>query len=221
MLHPRDGRALFAIPWENKTLIGTTDLDHEMKEDETRITQFEVDYLLEASQHSFHTNPVSKDDIISTFSGLRPVPNDTRNHTLKGIRAHQIWEENGLITVAGGKLTIFRVMAADTLNFCQALLPGHPKFDHRSPCFISPQSEKREDLLDPQWIMMAGKLGQDVNEFFHEFNADQLSSIESIPSLWAELTWAAKIWRSSPPGRSTAETGALRDLVEKRWHSPS
>lgn len=192
MLHPRDGRALFAIPWENRTLIGTTDLDHEMKEDETRITQSEVDYLLEAAQHSFNTNPVTQEDIVSTFSGLRPVINTNAPTPSKESRAHQIWEENGLISVAGGKLTIFRVMAADALNFCRALLPGHPKFDHRSPCFISPQSEKREDLLDLQWIMMAGKLGQDVNEFFNESDADQLSSIESIPSLWAELTWAAK-----------------------------
>jgi glycerol-3-phosphate dehydrogenase len=192
MLHPRDGRALFAVPWENRTLIGTTDLDHELKDDETCITQSEVDYLLEAAQYSFKGSPVTREDIVSTFSGLRPVINTNAPNPSKESRAHQIWEEDGLVSVAGGKLTIFRVMAADALNFCRGRLPGHPTFDHRSPCFFSPQSENKGNLSNPLWVKMAGKLGQNVNIFFNESDPDQLTTIESIPGLWAELPWAAK-----------------------------
>lgn len=192
MLHPRDNRALFAIPWENRALIGTTDLDHSLYEDETRITREEVDYLLEAAQHAFPNFRVSYDDIISTFSGLRPVINTNAASPSLESRSHKIWEEEGLFTIAGGKLTIFRVMAADVLNFCAHKLPRNPKFNHRMPCFISPQAESNKNLSHPAWMMMAGRLGLDVTLFFQESNPTDLVPIDPIPQLWAELTWAAK-----------------------------
>ncbi len=192
MLHPRDNRALFAIPWENRTLIGTTDLDHSLCEDETRITQEEVDYLLEAANHAFPGYQVTEDDVISTFSGLRPVINTYAATPSLESRSHKIWEEDGLISIAGGKLTIFRVMAADVLNHCSPNLPSTPKFNHRAPCFISPQVRTNEDLSNPNWVMMAGRLGLDVHRFFQESNPDDLFPIDPIPLLWAELPWAAK-----------------------------
>jgi glycerol-3-phosphate dehydrogenase len=192
MLHPRDNRALFAIPWENRTLIGTTDLDHHQFEDETRITPQEVEYLLEAAQFSFPDYPVSTADIISTFSGLRPVINTHAAHPSLESRAHQIWREDGLVTVAGGKLTIFRVMAADALNFCANVLPGSPKFSHRAPCFIHPVAHNRQDRSNQDWVMMAGRLGADVTSFFAESDPADLHPIDPIPQFWAELTWAAK-----------------------------
>jgi glycerol-3-phosphate dehydrogenase len=199
MLHPRDNRALFAIPWENRIIIGTTDLDHDLNEpsyqgyqDETRITPAEVDYLIEAVHNTFPDYPVREENIISTFSGLRPVINTNAPTPSQESRAHKIWCEDGLVTVAGGKLTIFRVMAADILNFCARQLPGNPVFDHRSPCFIHPQAQDRQDLRNPDWKMMAGRLGRDVNQFFKEANPQDLQPIDPIPELWAELIWAAK-----------------------------
>jgi glycerol-3-phosphate dehydrogenase len=192
MLHPRDNRAMFAIPWENRTLIGTTDLDHAILEDETRITQSEVDYLMEAVKHAFPKFPVDEGDIISTFSGLRPVINTNAPTPSKESRAHQVWEDNGLVTVAGGKLTIFRVMAADVLNYCRDRLPNQPKFDHRTPCFIQPKPEDRHQGSNPDWIMMAGRLGKDVNQFFRTADEIELQKIDSMESFWAELAWAAE-----------------------------
>jgi len=192
MLHPRDNRALFAIPWENRTVIGTTDLDHELFEDETRITAQEVDYLLEAARHTFPGCKVHEEDILSTFSGLRPVINTNAAHPSLESRAHQIWREEGLVTVAGGKLTIFRVMAADVLNFCSPDLPGHPRFDHRSPCFIHPKPQQQQDASNPDWTLMAGRIGSDVDAFFQEADPADLIPITPIPELWAELTWAAR-----------------------------
>ncbi|MDY6868531.1 MAG: glycerol-3-phosphate dehydrogenase/oxidase, partial [Chloroflexota bacterium] len=97
MLHPRDNRALFAIPWEGRTMIGTTDLDHDLVEDETRITRPEVDYLLEAAQYAFPNFSVTDEDIISTFSGLRPVINTNAPTPSKESRTHDFWDEDGLI----------------------------------------------------------------------------------------------------------------------------
>ena len=192
MLHPHDGRALFAIPWEGRSMIGTTDLDHNLHEDETRITRAELDYLIEAAQHAFPSYPVSEADVISTFSGLRPVINTNAPTPSKESRAHKVWDEDGLVTVAGGKLTIFRVMAADVLNFCRNRLPGQPKFTHRTPCFIHPTPAADSQVVDPDWILMAGRLGSDVNEFFENADPDNLRTIGSMPEFWAELAWAAE-----------------------------
>ena len=192
MLHPKDQRAMFAIPWENRVMIGTTDLDHDLVEDETRITRSETDYLLDASRHAFPEYKVSEEDIISTFAGLRPVINTNAPTPSKESRAHKTWEENGLVTVAGGKLTIFRVMAADVLNFCSHRLPGHPEFDHRAPCFIHPKPLHQKQKSDPGWLMMAGRLGKDVNSFFEQANPAYLHPIDPIPEFWAEIAWAAE-----------------------------
>ena len=192
MYHPRDKRAMFAIPWENRTIIGTTDLDHHTIEGETRISREEVDYLLEAAQKVFDGHQVTEADIISTFAGLRPVINTNAATPSKESRAHKIWQEDGLVTIAGGKLTIFRVMAADVLNFCAERLPNQPKFSHRTPCFIHPRAEERTNAKSPHWSMMAGRLGKDVNRFFNESDPDLLNPIDPLPALWAELPWAAK-----------------------------
>lgn len=192
MLHPRDNRALFAIPWENRTIIGTTDLDHDLHEEETRITVDEFDYLLDAAQHTFDGYKVTEEDIISTFSGLRPVINTHAPTPSKESRAHQFWEEDGLVTIAGGKLTTFRVMAADVLNFCAERLPNEPKFDAHAPCFIHPKPLIRQSLNKPDWVMMAGRLGEDVNAFFNESDPALIEPIEPMPEFWAELVWAAK-----------------------------
>ena len=191
LLHPRDKRALFAIPWENRTMIGTTDLDHQKMDEETQITPAEIDYLLEATHAIFPQYPVSEEDIISTFSGLRPVINTNAPTPSKESRAHQIWEEDGLVTIAGGKLTIFRIMAADTLNFSRKWLPETPKFDHRAPCFIHPKPQSTKFHHPASWNMMAGRLGLDVEHFFTEANPDNLAPIDPLPHLWAELAWAA------------------------------
>jgi len=192
MLHPQDNRALFAIPWEGRTMIGTTDLDHDLYEDETRITTSEVYYLLEAARHAFPNFPVAEEDILSTFSGLRPVINNNAPTPSKESRAHRFWEENGLVTIAGGKLTTFRVMASDVLNFCRDRLPNRPKFNHRAPCFIHPKPLTNQSLSNPDWIMMAGRLGEDVNPFFNNADPDDLNPINPMLEFWAELAWAAK-----------------------------
>ena len=199
MLHPRDNRALFAIPWENRIIIGTTDLDHDINtiprknhDDETKITPDEVAYLIEAARYTFPDHPVSEEDIISTFSGLRPVIQTNAPTPSQESRAHEIWCENGLVTISGGKLTIFRVMAADVLNYCASKLPGSLKFDHRTACFIHPKPRERQDLNNPDWILMAGRLGYDVNQFFADAKPQDLKPINPIPELWAELAWAAE-----------------------------
>ncbi|MCJ7695722.1 MAG: glycerol-3-phosphate dehydrogenase/oxidase [Anaerolineaceae bacterium] len=193
MIHPRDHRALFVVPWEGTTFIGTTDLDQTELTDETAISQLEVDYLLEATNHLFPGCSLKPDDIISTFSGLRPVIDSGADTPSQESRAHQIWEEDGLVTISGGKLTIFRVMAADCLNFISQQLPGNPVFDHRDQVF-DPAPPKPKELPLPKhlWRGLAGRHGAETMQLVNQADLESLTPIAPTSNLWAELKWAAE-----------------------------
>jgi glycerol-3-phosphate dehydrogenase len=120
ILHPRDKRPVFIFPWEGVTVIGTTDLDHHENLDrEASISQDEISYLLQAVHKSFPSNKVSLQDIISTFSGIRPVissDKDFSKQASKERRDHAIWADNALVTASGGKLTTFRLTAIEAMD---------------------------------------------------------------------------------------------------------
>ena len=126
-LHPVDKRAVFVFPWENRSVLGTTDLDHPPLDDnEVGITSEEVDYLLAATNDLFNHANLSREDVISTWAGVRPLISEggdgKRVSPSKEKRDHSVWLDNNLVTVSGGKLTTFRLIALDVLKICQKVL---------------------------------------------------------------------------------------------------
>ena len=112
-----DGRVIFAIPWEGRVVIGTTDVPASASESEPGHTEDEIEYLL---QHiaPYLSHPVGRGDVLSVFSGLRPLVRGDGVKTSKLSREHSIeMSRTGLITIAGGKWTTYRRMAQDTVNF--------------------------------------------------------------------------------------------------------
>ena len=129
LFHPRDGRPVFATPWEGVALVGTTDLDHHDDPDvEPRISASETAYLVEALRHAFPRLDLRATDALCSFSGVRPVVDDRAGggDPSKAPREHVVRDEHGLITVTGGKLTTFRVNALDALRHAAPYLavPG-------------------------------------------------------------------------------------------------
>ena len=123
-----DGRVIFAIPWQGIVLIGTTDLPASASVMEPTYDRDEIDYLI-AHINPYLAAPISREDILSIFSGLRPLVTGKENKTSKLSREHHIdCSQSGMITVAGGKWTTYRRMAQDTLDFAvrQNLLPPAP-----------------------------------------------------------------------------------------------
>lgn len=111
-----DGRVLFLLPWEGKTLAGTT--DHPSVVTRTpRPTLEEVDYILRHLERYFDLT-LSLEDVESSWSGLRPLVLDPKiRDTSRLSREHVIdVSSSGLLTIAGGKWTIFRKMAQDTVE---------------------------------------------------------------------------------------------------------
>ena len=112
-----DGRVLFAIPWHEKVLVGTTDTPVDDVPSEPKPFEEEVDFLLKHAARYLTKDP-TPDDVLSTFAGLRPLVSDgsgdgtaslSRDHTLHISRT-------GLVTIAGGKWTTYRKMAEDTID---------------------------------------------------------------------------------------------------------
>lgn len=113
---------LFVIPWEHYWIIGTTDTPYEQDISAPVATAADIDYVIE------HANvvldqPLTRDDVIGSFAGLRPllqpgVKDDTETVSTKVSREHTVAEVvPGLISIAGGKLTTYRIMAQDAVDF--------------------------------------------------------------------------------------------------------
>jgi glycerol-3-phosphate dehydrogenase len=193
LMHPRDGRPVFAFPWEGVTLVGTTDIDHgdDMRTEAT-ITDDEVAYLLEAVAFQFPQLAIARDDVISTYAGVRPVVDTGKADPSKEGRDHVVWLEDGLLTVTGGKLTTFRLIALDALKRAASLLPHwhaqlqtHPIFNESKalPPNIGLGAHQRERLQ--------GRYGRHAMALAYAAHPDELRTIAGTDTLWAELRWAA------------------------------
>ncbi len=120
--HTPDGRVMFAIPWHNHTLVGTTDVAIPDTPIEPRATEEEIDFILETAGR-YLQKPPTRADILSVFAGIRPLvrAGDGKN-TAALSRDHTIHiDSSGLLTIAGGKWTTYRNMAEDCVNHATTL----------------------------------------------------------------------------------------------------
>lgn len=120
--HTDDGRVLFAIPWHNVVVVGTTDTPVDAVSLEPYPMEEEVEFLLTHAARYLTEDP-EREDVLSCFAGLRPLVGDpggedtaalSRDHTL------QI-SGSGLVTLTGGKWTTYRKMAEDTVDHALVL----------------------------------------------------------------------------------------------------
>jgi glycerol-3-phosphate dehydrogenase len=124
-----DGRVLFAIPWHGRVLYGTTDTPWPDPAAPPRPLDAEIDYLLAHAPRIF-ARPVTRNDLIATFAGLRPLPRPARATTTAAVSRDFVLEVSpgGLLSLYGGKWTTCRAMAEAAINRVLALagLPPAP-----------------------------------------------------------------------------------------------
>jgi glycerol-3-phosphate dehydrogenase len=195
LVHPADGRPVFAIPWEGAILVGNTDIDHQEALDrEPSITEGEVAYLLEAIQAFFPSLDISADRCIATFAGIRPVLSEGNLDPSEESRDYIVWKDRGLVTVTGGKLTTFRKMAWDTLRAAKEWLPPVRFIGRDDPVFPPLPDTPREDFgLSPEvWRRLYGRYGAAADELVGEAAEADLTSIPGTLTLWAELPFTAR-----------------------------
>ena len=120
----KDGRVLFAVPWHNHIVVGTTDTLIKKQSLEPIALENEIQFVLETAQRFLAKKP-TRADVLSVFAGLRPLaaPKEEGKSTKEVSRSHKIIvSETGLITITGGKWTTYRKIAEDIID--KAILKG-------------------------------------------------------------------------------------------------
>jgi glycerol-3-phosphate dehydrogenase len=113
-----DGRVLFAVPWHDKVVVGTTDTPIEEASLEPQALEKEINFILETAANYF-TRPPQRSDVLSVFAGLRPLaaPQKVGQKTKEISRSHKIIVSSShLFTILGGKWTTYRKMGEDMVN---------------------------------------------------------------------------------------------------------
>lgn len=196
LFHPQDQRAMFIIPWEGTTLVGTTDIDHdsilEEKYEEPFASQGEIDYTLSALRFLFPDLALSEQDIISSFAGLRPIIDTGADHPSQESRAHQIWNEKGLITITGGKLTTYQKMASQTLNAALTESGMRVRDNHKSAPHQTCETLPSNEISPEDSAYLHGRYGPNAQRVLQKIADGDLTHIENLPNLWAEIRWAAR-----------------------------
>ncbi len=200
LAHPDDNRPLFIIPWEGALILGTTDLDHGNDiRGEIIATEDEARYMLECLNAYFPEAHITPADCIASFAGIRPVLTEKESvDPSKESREHVTWTDKGLVTVTGGKLTTFRILAADALKAALPFLPlkkmpsaSTPAF---SPVSIAPFDQKSDGSQpDPDAVRrLYGRYGDKAGSILEKASAQDLVYIPGTRTLWAELPAAAE-----------------------------
>lgn len=235
--HPRDKRPVFVFPWEGQTVVGTTDLDHhDGMADEASIHKVELDYLLEAVNTQFSEARIEADDIVSTWSGVRPVvveeiveevvdqsvdavidepeldssTNKTTSRPAQALasntetkpsdekREHMIWDDHGCISIAGGKLTTFRLLALEVLKSTlpylsnvlnEATLQTPTDFKATN---LANTGIGRPKVSTATAQRLLGRYGAHANNLLERAKTQELEYIGTSETMLAELLWACE-----------------------------
>jgi glycerol-3-phosphate dehydrogenase len=115
---PIDGRVMFILPWGELSYVGTTDTDCPDLPEETYARSEDVVYLLRSANALFPDARLAPEDVVATWSGLRPLlaPSDPLDPSSVSREHHLLESSSGLISIVGGKLTTYRVMAEETVD---------------------------------------------------------------------------------------------------------
>ncbi len=193
-MHPGDNRPVFAIPWEGVTLFGTTDTEHTLAlDEEPRASVAEIEYLLEGLNYAFPESPLDEHTLLCTFAGVRGVIDTGKTDPSRESREHVLWEEQGLLTVTGGKLTTFQTMAHDALRTVRSKLPPTRRIKRKPRVLddISLEIFETARLPTGARLRLIGRYGHDAKNLMQVDDSEH-QTIGDSPYRWSELRWAVR-----------------------------
>ena len=186
-----DGRVLFAVPWHNKVVVGTTDTLRESAEFEPVALDSEIEFILNTAGR-YMTRKPTRADVLSVFAGLRPLaaPKKDSKKTKEISRSHKIVvSESNLITIIGGKWTTYRRMAQDCVD--KAISLGLlDKRECGTKDFKIHGYLENPDLTDHMYVY--GTDAEGINAIIEE-SADKGAKLHSeYDYTVAEVIWAVR-----------------------------
>lgn len=189
--HTSDGRVMFAIPWHDHVLVGTTDTAIEGPELEPRPFEHEIEFIL-ATAGKYLSRPPTRSDVLSIFVGIRPlVKSSDAGSTSALSRDHTIHiDTSGLLTVCGGKWTTYRKMAEDCVDHAATLARLE-----ESPCLTRTLKIHgyRENGDQPgRHMSIYGADEERIQALISENPGWQKQLHPGLPYCEAEVVWAAR-----------------------------
>jgi glycerol-3-phosphate dehydrogenase len=175
-------RILFAIPWGERVILGTTDTDYDGPLDNPPCNAEDVDYVLRAVNDAFPTARLARADVLSTWAGLRPMVADPHGNPSDISRRHEIKMcHAGWWDVTGGKLTTYRLMAEETVTQIARHLGMHGA--KRCQTAHVPLLENRL-ADDPSGILPPPVTQENVRHFCHIEWASHLDDVMIRRTSW-------------------------------------
>jgi glycerol-3-phosphate dehydrogenase len=154
----RDRRSAFAVPRGGVTYLGTTDTDHGAPVDHPDVTADDAEYLLDAANRTFGGEPLSRRDVVAAWAGLRPLLHEDGKRPSEISRKDEIMvADNGLVSIAGGKLTTHRRMAERVVDLVVRRL-GVRAGDCRTEAVPLPNGDVTGDELGALRATLAARL---------------------------------------------------------------
>jgi glycerol-3-phosphate dehydrogenase len=186
-----DGRVLFAVPWQNKVLVGTTDTNLDSSSLEPQAQEEEIEFILKTFNH-YLSKPVKRSDVRSIFAGLRPlaVQKGNSKKTKEISRSHKISvTDSGLFSITGGKWTTYRRMAQDVIDKA-ILLNKLPKKSCKTKDLAIHGAMPTSNRENHLYIYGTDQKG--MTELIKDDAAMGERLHERLPFLKAEVVWAAR-----------------------------
>ena len=185
-----DGRVLFAVPWHNHILVGTTDTPLEQYMLEPIALKEEIEFIL-TTIGDYLVRPPKAKDVLSVFAGLRPlVTNQKKLKSTKELsRDHKlVISTSNLITITGGKWTTYRKMAEDTINAVikKGLLAN-------APC-VSREVKVHGwvEIPSKDYMSFYGSDAENIKALIRETPSLNRQLVDHLPYLEAEVIWAVR-----------------------------
>ncbi len=117
VLTPNDGRVIFVIPYPDKILVGTTEVKLDGPPKEIKPSEEEIDYLISNLNEFFSNTTITRDQLIGSYAGIRPLVKEGSSDLGNTSREHHIYQpDRNVYVILGGKYTTFRVMASDVAS---------------------------------------------------------------------------------------------------------
>jgi glycerol-3-phosphate dehydrogenase len=185
-----DGRVLFAIPWYDKVVVGTTDTPIEDIDIEPVALKEEIDFILQTA-HKYLTKKPKREDILCIFAGLRPLAANPGNPsaTKEISRRHKIMlSPSGLLTITGGKWTTYRLMAKETID--KAIKAG---FLEKRKCVTSGlRLNSSADNLNKKRLHIYGDKAPEIEKIIEQDPAMGAYIHPCLPYTIAEIMWICR-----------------------------
>ncbi|PID51368.1 MAG: FAD-dependent oxidoreductase [Pasteurellales bacterium] len=187
-----DGRVLFAVPWHNKLVVGTTDTLVEKAEYEPRPIEQEVEFILATAKDYLKKAP-TREDVRSVYVGLRPLaaPKSEGKSTKEVSRSHKIEvSKSKLIHLFGGKWTTYRQMAEDTVN--RAIKEGLLPDVYCRTVDLKLHGYQAGVQIDDDFLTLYGTDAEQIRQLAKDNEVLAKPIHQDFPYIYAQIQWAVE-----------------------------